>query len=110
MPFDGWDECQHSFQVDSSLQIMDGSIIRMNSSPCSVSWCILTTFPANYSATQKRHMVVRAGNYQLIVGQLYKLRTENILRRCVLDHERPDILWECHNGVAGGHVGGKATA
>jgi hypothetical protein len=26
-----------------------------------------------------------------------------------LDHERPDILWECHSGVVGGHVGGKET-
>jgi transposase InsO family protein len=46
----------------------------------------------------------------LIAGQLYKLGLDSILRRCVLDHERQDILWECHNGVAGGHVGGKATA
>jgi hypothetical protein len=27
-----------------------------------------------------------------------------------LDHERQDILWEFHSGVAGGHVGGKAMA
>ena len=54
-------------------------------------------------------MVVRATDYQLIAGQLYKLGLDGILRRCVLDHERQDILWECHNGVAGGHVGGKAT-
>jgi transposase InsO family protein len=26
------------------------------------------------------------------------------------DHERPDILWECHSGVAGGHIGRKETA
>jgi hypothetical protein len=53
--------------------------------------------------------VVRAANYQFIVGKLYKLGLDSILGRCVLDHERQDILWECHNGVAGGHVGGKAT-
>jgi hypothetical protein len=54
-------------------------------------------------------MVVREADYQLIVGKLYKLGLDSILRRCVLDHERQDILWECHSGVAGGHVGGKAT-
>ena len=86
---------------------MDGSIIGMTSSPCYVYWCILITFPADYSTTQKRHMAIRAAYYQLIAGQLYKIGTGNILRRCVLDHERPDILWECHSGVAGGHVGGK---
>jgi hypothetical protein len=45
----------------------------------------------------------------LIVGQLYKLGLDNILIRCVLDHERLDILWECHSGVVGGQVGGKET-
>jgi hypothetical protein len=40
---------------------------------------------------------------------MYKLGLDSILRRCVLDQERKDILWEFHNGVAGGHIGGKAT-
>jgi hypothetical protein len=55
-------------------------------------------------------MVVRAVDYQLIARQLYKMGLDSILRRCVLDHERQDILWECHKKVVGGHVGGKATA
>jgi hypothetical protein len=54
-------------------------------------------------------MVVRAVDYEFIEGKLYKLGLDNILRRCVLDQERQYILWECHNGVAGGHVGGNAT-
>lgn len=32
-----------------------------------------------------------------------------ILRRCVLEHERPIILAKVHEGVAGGHYAGKAT-
>lgn len=68
------------------------------------------TFPEDYSATQKRHMVVRVAYYQLIAGQLHKLRLDSILRRCVMDHVRLDVLWECNSGVAGRHVGGKATA
>jgi hypothetical protein len=54
-------------------------------------------------------MVVRETDYQLIAGKLYKLGLNSIFRICVLDHERQDILWEWNNGVAGGHVGGKAT-
>jgi hypothetical protein len=54
--------------------------------------------------------VVHAADYQLIAGQLYKLGLDNILRHCVLDHERPNILWECHSGVVRGHVGGKETS
>ena len=55
-------------------------------------------------------MFFRAMDYQLIAGKLYKLGLDSILRRCVLDHERHDTLWECHNRVVGGHVGGKSTA
>jgi hypothetical protein len=35
---------------------------------------------------------------------------DNILRRCVLEHERPRILVEAHEGITGGHYAGKATA
>jgi hypothetical protein len=66
--------------------------------------------PETYSATQKCHMVVRAIDYQLIVGQLYKLGLDCIVKRCVLDHERKDILWEFQKRVAEGHVGGKTIA
>jgi hypothetical protein len=67
-------------------------------------------FPNTFSSTQKHHMVVRTVDYQSIPGKLYKLGLDSILMRCVLDHERQDISWDFHNGVAGGHVGGKAIA
>ena len=35
---------------------------------------------------------------------------DQVLWRCVMDHEKEDILWECHCGVAGGHIGAKPTA
>lgn len=40
---------------------------------------------------------------------VYKLGIDGIIRCCVIDHERLRILWEIHNGVAGGHCGGKDT-
>jgi hypothetical protein len=52
-------------------------------------------------------MVVRDANYQLIVGHLYKMGTNNILRRCILEHERPRVLAEAQEGLAGGHYTGK---
>jgi hypothetical protein len=68
------------------------------------------TISDGYFSTQKKHLVVSAADYQLITGQLYKLGLENILRRYIINHERPKILWECHSGFVGGHVGGKETA
>jgi hypothetical protein len=52
---------------------------------------------------QKTNLVFRDANYQLIVGHLYKLGSENILRRCVMEHERPIILAKAYEGIVGGH-------
>jgi hypothetical protein len=65
--------------------------------------------PREFTTTQKKNLVVRASYYQLIVGHLYKLGADKILRRCVMEHERPIILAEVHEGIAGGHYAGKAT-
>jgi hypothetical protein len=53
--------------------------------------------------------VVRATNYQLIAGHLYKLGAENILRRCVMEHECPIILEEAREGIARVQYEGKST-
>ena len=54
--------------------------------------------------------MVCATDFQLIVGQLYKLGPDEILRRYVLEHERSMILREAHEGVVGGHYARSATA
>jgi hypothetical protein len=65
--------------------------------------------PKEFSIAQKKNMVVIVVDYQLIAHHLYKLGTYNILRRCVLEHERPMVLAESHEGIAGGHYVGKDT-
>jgi hypothetical protein len=35
--------------------------------------------------------------------------TYNILRRYMIEHERPRILAEAHEGIIGGHYVGKTT-
>jgi hypothetical protein len=52
---------------------------------------------------------VCAANFSLIVGHLYKMGPDEILRRCVTEAKRPLILAESHEGIAGGHSVGKAT-
>ena len=54
--------------------------------------------------------MVRDADYQLIVGHLYKLGEDNILRICVIKHERSIIIAEAHEGIVGGHYTGKTTA
>ena len=57
------------------------------------------TAPQEYSAAQKKNLVVCATNYQLIAGHLYKMGADSMLRRYVLEHERPRVLAEAHEGI-----------
>jgi hypothetical protein len=66
--------------------------------------------PSEYTIPQKKQLVVRVVDFSLIVGQLYKMGLDEILRRCVMEIERPLILIEAHEGITRGHYVGKATA
>ena len=66
--------------------------------------------PEEFTKHQKRQLVVKAANFTLIVGQLYKLGLDEVLRRCVILHEKEAILREAHSGTAGGHFAGKQIA
>jgi hypothetical protein len=55
----------------------------------------------DFNTAHKKILVVRDTDYQLIAGKLYKMGTDNILRRCVLEHERPRNLAESHEKIAG---------
>jgi hypothetical protein len=63
--------------------------------------------PHEYIVIQKKQLVVHATNFQLIARQLYKMGPDEILRRCVMELERPLILAEAHEIIAGGHYVGK---
>jgi hypothetical protein len=65
--------------------------------------------PCEYTIIQKKQLVVRAANFQLIAGQLYKMGPDEILRRCIMEVERPLILAEAHEGITGGNYAGKET-
>jgi hypothetical protein len=54
----------------------------------------LSTAMALHKCTiiQKKQLVVRAADFSLIARQLYKMGPDEILRRCVMEVERPLIL------------------
>ena len=55
--------------------------------------------PSEMTTQQKKQLAVRAADFTLIAGQLYKMGPDEILRRCVLEHEKPLILAEAHSGA-----------
>jgi hypothetical protein len=63
--------------------------------------------PREYTIIQKKQLVVRGAYFQLIAGQLYNMGPDEILRRCVMELERPLILTEAHEDIAKGHYVGK---
>jgi hypothetical protein len=65
--------------------------------------------PQGYTTAQKKNLVVRASDYQLITGHLYKRGADRILRRHILDHERLRILVKSHEGIIEGNYAGIAT-
>ena len=50
---------------------------------------------------KKQILAMKAAPYSLINGFLYKMGLDYILRRCVLEHERDNIMYEAHYGLAG---------
>ena len=56
---------------------------------------------------QKKQLVVRDIDFQLIVGHLYKMGHDEICGCYILEHEHSMILNEAHVGVIVGHYVGK---
>jgi len=53
---------------------------------------------------------MRAIDFSVIVGHLYKTGADEILQRYVPDFYRNSILTKAHGGAVGGHYARKATA
>ena len=66
--------------------------------------------PEGMSMKKKQILAMKAAQYSLINGFLYKMGLDDILRRCVLEHERNNIMYEAHYGPAGGHFQADTTA
>jgi hypothetical protein len=65
--------------------------------------------PHEYIVIQKKQLVVHVAYFSLIARQLYKMGPDEMLKRCVMEAERPLILVEAHEGIARGHYVGKST-
>lgn len=53
--------------------------------------------------------MVRATYFSVIVGHLYRMGNDEILRCYVPKFERSHILVDMHEGIMGGHYAGRVT-
>ncbi|KAH9292903.1 hypothetical protein KI387_041911, partial [Taxus chinensis] len=56
--------------------------------------------PEVMQALEKKQLTIHTTPFMLICGELYKLDRDEVLRRCVLEHERKNIIEEDHGGIA----------
>eukprot|EP00253_Pinus_taeda_P027971 PITA_27971 len=66
--------------------------------------------PAHLDHTKKRALRLKAKQYQLINDVLFKRNYDSVLLRCLEKTEAKKVLRELHDGPAGGHYAGDATA
>ena len=59
--------------------------------------------PEGMSTKKKQILAMKAAPYTLINGFLNKMGLDKVLCRCVLEHERENIIHEAHYCPAGGH-------
>ena len=62
------------------------------------------------STKKKQILAMKAAPYSIINGFLYKMGFDNILRRCVLEHELNNIMHEAHYGPTRGQFQEDTTA
>ena len=62
------------------------------------------------STKRKQILAMKVAPYSLINGFVYKMGLGDILRRCVLEHEINNIMYEAHYAPAGGHSQVDTTA
>ena len=62
------------------------------------------------STKKKQILAMKVAPYSLINGFLYKIGLDEVLCRCVLEHERESIMHEAHYGPTRGHFQSNTTA
>eukprot|EP00253_Pinus_taeda_P004044 PITA_04044 len=74
-----------------------------------IHFLMTRTNSEGYTIQQKKELVVHAADFSVITRHLYKLGSNEILRRYVPKFERSSVFMDAHVGVVGGHYAGRVT-
>ena len=69
-----------------------------------VNYLVASVFPPSASKAQNDKIKSDANPY------LWKLCSDQVIRRCIPDHEIDSVLQFCHSSAPGGHLGIQRTA
>jgi hypothetical protein len=68
------------------------------------------TSPLHFNAKNKHSLRIKEIQYQLVNGILFRKNYDSMLLRCLEKEEVDKVLFDLHDGTAGGHFGGDTTA
>ncbi|KAI3445417.1 hypothetical protein Pfo_002082 [Paulownia fortunei] len=75
-----------------------------------VNFLASNVFPPDLTRQQKKKFIFDVRHYFWEDPFLFKLCSDQIIRKCVPDEEIQSILHHCHSSLYGGHFGGNRTA
>jgi len=70
-----------------------------------VIYLVASAFPLLASKAQNDKIKSDAKHYIWDDSYLWKLCSDQVIRRCILDHEIDSVLQFCHSSAPGGHLG-----
>jgi len=74
-----------------------------------VNYLVSNVLPPELSYQQKKKFFSDVKNYFWEEPFLFKVCADQVIRRCVPDEEKANILHHCHDGETGGHFGATKT-
>ena len=75
-----------------------------------VNYLVIGDTPVDWSNQDKYKFLSQVRNFFWDDPYLFKYCSDQIIRRCVPNHEFQSILSFCHDQACGGHFGAKKTA
>ncbi|KAH9780071.1 RNA-directed DNA polymerase [Citrus sinensis] len=102
-----------TFPDEQLLVVQQAQMLQQSESPwyaAFANYLVSGLLPPELKFQEKKKFLYDVRSYQWDDPHLYKLCSDQVIRRCVAAEEIPHILESCHAATYGGHFGGHRTA
>ncbi|KAH9802189.1 hypothetical protein KPL71_001277 [Citrus sinensis] len=102
-----------TFPDEQLLAVQQAQMLQQSGSPCYAdfaNYLVSGMLPPELKFQEKKKFLHDVRSYQWDDPHLYKLCSDQVIRRCASEGEIPHILESCHAAAYGGHFGGHRTS
>lgn len=103
---------EHVFNYETKEYFPDEQLFTLNSLPwyADIANCLANeSLYTNLPSQEKKRLFNLCRKFYWEDPYLFTEGSDGVIRRCIPDHEQKDILKECHEGWAGGHLSAAKT-